>query len=251
MNDDLTPEEREAFSKLPNERTPPAGMEERVVAAMREHGHLARKPARVIRLTNTRVMGLLAACALLIVGAYSIGLHRGVGQSTLTSVEPYGVTLSESALEQPRDERIGVKTPPGELSAQGSEVVSSEMDKQLLEKKAPAFAPKLNVPQLAPPPATTKEKPAKDEVARTMTESFSQRLTKPDNMPAPAAAPAEMPITVGVVKNGENPLSRRFVLPGGTLVVDAPDSVRVVKDEEGRTLLIYTSNGIIRVRLAD
>jgi len=80
-NDDLTPEEREALSSLPRERTPSAGLEDRVVAAMREHGHIARKPARVIRLTTSRVAGLLAACVVLVIGAYSIGLNRGVNRN--------------------------------------------------------------------------------------------------------------------------------------------------------------------------
>ena len=66
-NDELTPEEREALAHLPRERTPSAGLEDRVVAAMREHGHLARKPARVIRLTTSRVAGLLAACLVLMI----------------------------------------------------------------------------------------------------------------------------------------------------------------------------------------
>jgi hypothetical protein len=33
--------------------------------------------------------------------------------------------------------------------------------------------------------------------------------------------------------------------------VDAPDSLRIVRDEHGRSLLIYTSDGVIRIRLAD
>ena len=42
-----------------------------------------------------------------------------------------------------------------------------------------------------------------------------------------------------------------FALNGQTVIVEAPDSVRVVKDDRGRMLLIYTSDGIIRIRLAD
>src|SRR5678815_1058426 len=87
-NDELTPEEREALAHLPRERTPSAGLEDRVVAAMREHGHLTRKPARVIRLTTSRVAGLLAACLVLMIGAYSIGLHRGVNLSLIHISEP-------------------------------------------------------------------------------------------------------------------------------------------------------------------
>jgi hypothetical protein len=42
-----------------------------------------------------------------------------------------------------------------------------------------------------------------------------------------------------------------YQLDGKTVFVEAPDSVRVVEDEQGRMLLIYTSDGIIRIRLAD
>ena len=87
-NDELTPEEREALAHLPRERMPSAGLEDRVVAAMRERGHLSRKPARVIRLSTSRGAGLLAACLVLMIGAYSIGLRRGVNDEVLKNVEP-------------------------------------------------------------------------------------------------------------------------------------------------------------------
>jgi hypothetical protein len=41
-----------------------------------------------------------------------------------------------------------------------------------------------------------------------------------------------------------------FVLDGSPLTVEA-DSVRVTEDEQGRMLIIYTPDGIIRIRLAD
>jgi hypothetical protein len=40
-------------------------------------------------------------------------------------------------------------------------------------------------------------------------------------------------------------------LNGSPVVVEAPDSVRITRDEQGRMLIIYTSDGIIRIRMAD
>ena len=40
-----------------------------------------------------------------------------------------------------------------------------------------------------------------------------------------------------------------FLLGGTRLSVEAPDSVRVVQDGRGQMLLIYTSDGVIRVRV--
>ncbi len=59
MSDELTPEERKAIDSLPRERMP-AGLEGRVVDAMRDHGFLAKR-RRLIMLTNTRAAGVLAA----------------------------------------------------------------------------------------------------------------------------------------------------------------------------------------------
>jgi hypothetical protein len=87
MTDELTPQEREALQGLPRERMPSAALEERVVGAMRARGFVAARPSRVVRITNSRVAGLLAACIVLIVGAYAIGLHRGGDNPVLRSVE--------------------------------------------------------------------------------------------------------------------------------------------------------------------
>jgi hypothetical protein len=252
MTDDLTPEEREALKSLPRERTPPAGLEDRVVAAMREHGHLARKPARVIRITSTRVAGLLAACLVLMVGAYSIGLHRGVDNNVLKNIEPRGTLLSS---EPARKDDMGVKPPaPGGATAISS--VPEPVDEGIAKEKNTTVPPlewKLNAPQLAAPKDAKKEQRVQEgQVSESMSKSFSDRLETGVASPAPAskmAAPLQLQsnaATEGLMKQ-----SRSFALNGGTLIVDAPDSVRVVQDAQGRTLLIYTSDGIIRIRLAD
>ncbi|HET6462979.1 MAG TPA: hypothetical protein VFH33_04195, partial [Candidatus Krumholzibacteria bacterium] len=135
-NDELTPEEREALAHLPRERMPSAGLEDRVVAAMREKGHLTRKPARVIRLTTSRVAGLLAACLVLMIGAYSIGLHRGVDNEVLEKVQPKSIELS------PREtEEIRVKAPGG-LGSMSREGTRQEVG-EAKQYSLPASEPKV------------------------------------------------------------------------------------------------------------
>ena len=75
MTEEWTPEERKALDELPRERMP-AGLEGRVVDAMRERGLLAKR-RHVIELTRGRAAAVLAAGVAFIMGAYSIGLHRG------------------------------------------------------------------------------------------------------------------------------------------------------------------------------
>jgi hypothetical protein len=256
-HDDLTPEEREALSRLPRERTPSAGLEDRVVAAMREKGHIARKPARVIRLTTSRVAGLLAACLVLMIGAYSIGLRGRVSHEVLRNIEPQPRSDAGSAVMSTREEETsgGVK-PPSTLGHVENQAVApaNEPEAQFVDKTAPAFQPKLNVPQLAP---TKDEKKAsrkpQDEVAESMQKTFAQGLNQgvpgATDLAAPSAAP--MPAQLRAKAMEAAPTSRTFALHGGTLIVDAPDSLRIVTDEQGRTLLIYTSDGVIRIRLSD
>lgn len=224
MTDDLTPEEREALAGLPRERAPSASLEDRVVAAMREHGHLARPRARVVRITNARVAGLLAACVVLVIGAYSIGLNRGAGRAVLTQVAPATVE--------------SIPVPANEKSP--------------TDRQAPPLEFKLNAPQLATPKHSEKDVAKTDELTESMAKSFSERLGRESPASGPAASsPAPIKETTDAVTQSAILVSRSFALPGGTLIVDAPDSVRVVTDASGRILLIHTSEGIIRVRLAD
>jgi len=258
MNDDLTPEEREALESLPRERTPPPGLEDRVVAAMRDHGHLARKPARVIRITSTRVAGLLAACLVLMVGAYSIGLRSGVDNNVLKNIEPSGRNLSTNA---GREDEIGVQPPASEerparqdAPASMPEPVNEPLVRDEGNLKIPPLEWKLKTTQLVVPKDEKKqEQSAKENEATESTRGASaDRLASSATPSAPAAgAPAQVKLQSNAVAEGLMKKSRTFALNGGTLVVDAPDSVRVVQDAQGRTLLIYTSDGIIRVRLAD
>jgi len=267
MTDELTPEERDALKDLPRERAPSAGLEDRVVAAMREHGHLARKPARVVRITNARMAGLLAACLVLMVGAYSIGLYSRIDRSVLTNIEPRGnaapsnspgvstraagetgAGLRPPATGEESSSRTDVRSMAEPLPAQGPRA----RDEELVKRNAPPLEWKLNAIPLVTPKDAKKEKAVKDDgVAEGMAETFSDQLASKAAAPAPAAgAPARAQLQAGAVAESVKP-SRTFALKGGTLIVDAPDSVRVVQDAQGRTLLIYTSEGIIRIRLAD
>ena len=263
-NDDLTPEEREALSSLPRERTPSAGLEDRVVAAMREHGHITRRPARIIRLTTTRVAGLVAACVALMIGAYSIGLHNRINNEVLKNVEPES---RQTTLLTDRENETGAQA-PAERKDQRTELgvpaPMSKADQRAHEPPAPTLKWNLNVPKLVTSKdEKKKESPARsDEATESLQNTFSEGLAKNappgatdlsapmSPMPAQVRAKSSLSEASGSVSAPAS-TSRRFSLNGGTLIVDAPDSLRIVKDEHGRSLLIYTSDGVIRIRLAD
>jgi hypothetical protein len=133
-----------------------------------------------------------------------------------------------------------------------------------VDKQAPAFKPALNVPPLAvSKDEKKKETRAKtDEVTQSMQNTFSQGLAKnvpgatdlaaPSSAPMPAQLRANSsPVEASRAASAPPSTTRTFALNGGTLVVDAPDSLRIVTGEQGRTLLIYTRDGVIRIRLAD
>src|SRR5262245_54710514 len=95
MSDELTPQELEALKNLPRERMPSAGLEDRVVASMRDRGILStKKTARVIHLTNPRLAGLIAAAIVLVVGAYSIGLQNGDRGAIMAPLAPRSNEMS-------------------------------------------------------------------------------------------------------------------------------------------------------------
>lgn len=74
MNDEeLTPSEKKALETLPKERMPSAGLEDRVVSALRERGVLLTRNRRVIRLTSLRIAGAVAAAVVLLVGGFTVG----------------------------------------------------------------------------------------------------------------------------------------------------------------------------------
>lgn len=258
MNDELTPQEQEAFANLSRERMP-AGLEERVVGAMRERGFIAPKRARVVRITNSRVAGLLAACIVLVVGAYSIGLHRGDERAL------QGVTPPQLDGTTRIDEPVPLTTMQSDrdLDTQSPRepVIAEERTAQTLERKLESHLDE-----------TTGKKDAEREQRRAEADDRSdvpvaesmgavemadpdKRMARERQNYASPQAPGTMKLSDGTALGSAaapaSPPEKRFMLNGSALIVSAPDSVRIVQDEQGRVLLIYTSDGIIKIRLAD
>ena len=277
MTDELTPEERDALKNLPRERMPSAGLEDRVVGAMRERGILAAtRPGRVVRMTTGRMAGLLAASFALMIGAYSIGLHRGGDNEVIRSVQPVTppvvdkIQTSEApGLRADRPATPEVREPEADAKFAKQ---SSEPTAGLERQDAPAT---LSVPA-APP---EKKEKASEESARlewslkdadalqesapaAQTETASPALQtrggrsddgrrRTAEPPAPAARRtlAYKSTVRSAAPSGAR--ERSFRLGDTALFVEAPDSVRIIEDTQGRMLLIYTSDGLIRIRLAD
>jgi len=265
MTDELTPEEKEALKNLPRERMP-VGLEARVVEAMREHGFLAKR-RRTIVLTGNRVAGLVAASVALIIGAYSIGLHRGGGDA----VVPPAATLTEGERE-PVDRAT---PPPPEEKAQriaaddargAGEPAVAEAEKKAwpesrgeADKKVIAESQEEKVAAATTPPApadealaerTWKARPEEEARAQTRREAASPPAAE---ALAPTPVPKDSRERARIMKFDAAPRGTRqsftFLLNGSPLSVEA-DSVRVTEDERGRILNIYTPDGIIRLRLA-
>lgn len=262
MTDELTPEEREALESLPRERMPSAALEERVVGAMRARGFVAARPSRVVRITNSRVAGLMAACIVLIVGAYAIGLHRGGDNPVLRSValpqRDAGSMKESNELSTPAQKKETVResarakqlsTPPApSTDAHAARGAVSEFKEDVQERKAE-------------PDVGRADEPATDKLAKDV--SRENEVTAPSQKHQKAAAPPALRPSTMAFSNSlqaqraeesaapAGPREQSFTLGGSKLVIEAPDSVRVVRDDRGRWLLIYTSDGLIRIRLAD
>jgi hypothetical protein len=253
MTDELTPEEREALQNLPRERMP-IGLEARVVEAMREHGFLAKR-RRMIAVTTGRVAGLLAACVALIIGAYSIGLQRGGGDSVLPTSAPVETD------DRVRAEKPAVVAPEKKVEPSLDHVREAESpavaktDRPALPQSKPekALSPS-EVPTARSDEATASDV-GKTEVAEEglATAAKERAVAQPEAAPATEAAAEALagraqPQRMTAARPGaKQPLT--FILNGSPVTVQA-DSVRVVQDERGRTLVIYTSDGVIRVPLA-
>ena len=272
MSDELTPEERAAFESLPRERMP-AGLEAKVVDAMREHGFLAKR-RRVIELSRGRVAGVLAASVALVIVAYSLGLHEGRGREmivpteTLTTPEP---ERQYTELAPPPSTKKDEKR-QAEAPAVGA-VESQEM------KKEKASSSDVSTLQANEPVDKTNESPLRDdqvagaapEQPRSAEVDLRAKRVKDAQSPAPAAEtvqpmfkasrkPAasldsavrpQAPSARGETYSVAEPRQTiTFTWDGQTFELEA-DSVRVFEDELGRTLHIYTSEGIIRIRLAE
>ena len=279
MTDERTPEEKEALKKLPREQVPSAGLEERVVGALRERGVLSKQRQRTVEITNSRVAGLLAACVALVIGAYSIGVHRG-GDQVLPDVAT-GVlrTDDRAAVETPTtaapetpvtgapEAKTGRSASDETRNAEPSAAADAELGDVAAQKKE---SPAESSPALAAPP----EKQTVVERARSLEQQEEESAEIPASQPQETLAPQETQapkVTTkeslrlaqpeGVVTlaqpqpTGESALvfarTLSFLLNGTPVVVDAPDSVRITQDDLGRMIIIYTKDGPIRFRLAD
>ncbi len=257
MTDELTPEEKKAMSGLPRERMP-AGLEARVVESMRDRGFLEKR-RRTIDLTNSRVTGLLAACVALMIGAYSIGLHRGGSDPLLPGVatmerkdrdraEKSVIDAMEKKANRPAPGDAIEAEPPASEMARKKDVLTFDETRQELAGQVVPNEP-------------TADRDDQFEAKQTglVVRGVREMAAKPPaKTSAPQALEEESVGRVQALRSRAAPetqaLSQRpftFLLNGKPVVVDAPDSVRVTQDDSGRILLIYTSDGIIRIRLAD
>ena len=267
MMDDLTPEEREALKNLPRERMPSAGLEDQVVGAMRSRGLLtAKKRGHVLRLTTSRVAGLLAACIVLIVGAYSIGLQRGDRMQTIIGVQPPELGVIPYS-EAPRESQaVDVESLESLADATTESQATSEPPPSPLAKRERTANKALETPEETKP--SVKLDLRQDEVADDAPAAAGLAAE-----PAPAAGDIDVAERKQKEQIGIQPPStmsfeardalapqaltesaarpRTYQLGGSTFIVDGPDGVRIVESEDGREILIYTSDGLIRIRLAD
>lgn len=266
MSDELTPEEKEAIRKLPRERMP-AGLEERVVGAMREEGFLAKR-RRTFVLTNTRVAGLLAASVAVVIGAYSIGLHRGEGEEVVPSLSKFTELRADDAARDSDAAQGRVETPRTDAPASAPAPATPEPMMESRDLGATASDEQRQrsheVPEtkeVAASSAAESDKSKKDLVwqlkpkeeealidALGSAESSVKESAKMNAAPSRAPAGARAP-QASMAESVREPLT--FVVDGKTIVIEAPDSVRVVQDDGGKMLLIYTSDGVIRIRMTD
>ena len=266
MSDELTPEEMEALKNLPRERMP-VGLEGRVVDAMRDHGFLAKR-RRTFVLTNTRAAGVLAAGVALVIGAYSIGLHRGNVDEAFHTAAPMGQQAPGTVAPTENDE-IGrlQQAPAVDATQPESERLDSKVvrESSALAKErsrandAPAAVEEGASDKLAaaPPVASDESKKDLDWQLKPKEEERAdaqKTVEAPLAASAPTASRAMAPQALAPQPSSLSDAVQRpltFVLNGKTVILEVPHNVRVVEDEQGKVLLVYTSDGIIRIRVTD
>lgn len=244
MSDELTPEEREALDSLPRERMP-AGLEARVVEAMREHGFLAKR-RRAIELTNGRVAGVLAAGVALVIGAYSIGWQRG-GNAVLL---PATTVQQEDRYREGMPQEDGASKPTTPGAEKKDEAAAIADADALANAKSWSEAP------VASPVVRSDEavvNRAREIAAKS--EALSSAPREPAASPAPSAlssqATAKRSDQPQRMALAEAPKTHLTILLDGVPMEVEADSARVSRDERGRILIIYTSDGTFRIRLAE
>ncbi len=260
MSDELTPEEKAAFESLPRERMP-AGLEAKVVDAMREHGFLAKdgaKKRRAIELSGGRVAGVLAASVALVIVAYSVGVHRGDGREMIMPTETVPpAELREGALQDavaPSPE-VGRAVPHSEPPATAEQKEAVEEQDQAVRKDAATAEPTQRDDDSDALGAKEPARPSEVDLhAKRIRENLSRSLQEPkrrDESALQASGRPSAPSASMEAFSLSKPTETVTFLWGGETYQLEADSVRVVEDERGRTLHIYTSDGVIRIRLAE
>lgn len=255
MSDELTPEEQKAFDSLPRERMPaglPAGMEERVVDAMREHGVLAKR-RRMVELTNSRVAAVLAASVALVIGAYSIGLNRGGGEVPVP-LQPVSRETAQRA-EPPEEMQLPRRAkpesaPPSEAFVDADtkkNTSETKMSKDLAASDSPA-------PQSHPATAEREDRARSagetDALAKEETEAAAPAATLSES-PQAASKAGRVQVPSAMLDATVTAKQTLTILLDGSLLTVEADSTRVTEDKRGRILIIYTRDGAIRIRLVD
>jgi hypothetical protein len=86
-DDDHMPRAVEAVADLPKELEPSAGLEDRVVGALKVRGILGQRRRNVIEVTHWRLAGVAAAGLVLIMGGFALGLLISARTSPGGSIE--------------------------------------------------------------------------------------------------------------------------------------------------------------------
>jgi len=104
--DELSPAEREAFDALPREQRPPPALEERTVALLRAHGHLAtpiaeapsrRRMGGGMRWSAPWVAGAVAAALAVFASGMAVGQYLGARNAALVIGANQRVSAAELA----------------------------------------------------------------------------------------------------------------------------------------------------------
>lgn len=106
-NDDLTPDERDAFAALPREELPPPDLEERTVGALRARGLLGAPAAKGRGGWRLAGGGLALAATLAcaaVVGAFALGQDLGARQTRQAML---ALQESDDAREEASVQRSG------------------------------------------------------------------------------------------------------------------------------------------------
>jgi hypothetical protein len=255
MNDELTPEERDALKSLPRERMPSAGLENRVVAAMRDRGALAPAPrARVIRLTTPRVATLVAAGIALMIGAYSIGMHRGSFRpdvrETLEPRTAERTIMDEAAPVETSEDRATPATQPEALALQSRPEPKAKENAatEKLDWKLKDTSTRGDMAESTERARTLESVPNEPEpAAPAPAQQFARELDA--TMAKKSEAPAQLPPATDLRATEAPSNTREYALGTTRFTVGAPDSIHVEADQPGRMLLVHTADGLVRIRV--